>query len=140
MPITSHKLGPGTLTLGAGALEVSSQLTSCRVTPSENVTTQDGVKVLSGESLASEDSVELTFVLEGNFLQALGPAAVVDWSWTNQTTWQPFVFTPNTAAASEVTGEIRVIPISVGGDEADARMASDFSWAARDVVFDPTPA
>jgi len=137
MPIKSHKLGPGTLTLGVGALEVNAQLTSGRLTPSENVTTSDAVKVLSGEELAAEDTATLTYVLEGNFLQDLDAAGVVAWSWTNATTYQDFTFTPNTAAAAVVTGEVRVIPISVGGDEADARMASDFSWSAREVDFTP---
>jgi hypothetical protein len=140
MPIVSHKLGPGTLTLGVGALQVNAQLTSCRVTPSENVTTADSVKVLSGETLEGDETATLTYVLEGNFLQDLDAAGVVSWSWTNKSTYQAFVFVPNTAAASEVTGEVRVVPISVGGDEADARMASDFSWSARDVDFDATPA
>jgi hypothetical protein len=139
MPIKSHKLGPGTLKLGSVPLEVNAQLRQCRVTPSENVTTTDTIKVLSGEKLEGEDTVDLTFVLEGAFLQDLDAAGVVAWSWTNKSTWQDFVFVPNNVAASEVTGEVRVIPISVGGDEVDVTMQSDFSWTARTVDFDVTP-
>ena len=130
MPINTTKLGPGTLTLGAGAMEVNAQLTACSVVPSENVTTTDSIKVLSGEELAGDDSASYTFTLEGTFLQDLGAvASVVDWSWSNMGTEQPFTFTPNTAAAVEVSGTLTPVPLRVGGDEVDAGpMASDFTW------------
>lgn len=126
--LTTTKLGPGTLTLGAGALEVSSQLTSCKVTPSESVTTTDRKKVLSGESTEPSESVDFTYALEGNFLQDLAVGAVVDWSWTNKGTEQPFTFVPNTAADRQVQGVLKPVPLSIGGDEVDADMASDFTW------------
>ena len=128
MPINSDLLGPGTLTLGTGALEVASQLTSCRVNVSENVETGDKVKVLSGEELAADESVDFTYTLEGNFLQDLAAAGVVDWSWTNAGTEQEFTFVPNTARGRQVSGIVKPVPVSIGGDEVDARMASDFTW------------
>lgn len=130
MPINTTKLGPGTLTLGAGAMEVNAQLTAASVVPSENVTTTDAIKVLSGEELAGDDSASYTFTLEGTFLQDLGAvSSVVDWSWTNMGTEQPFVFTPNTAAGVDVSGVLTPVPLRVGGDEVDAGpMASDFTW------------
>jgi len=129
MPINSHLLGPGTLTLGAGPLDVSAQLTACRVNPKENVTTTEPVKVLSGEQLDGDESVDFEFTLEGKLLQDLAAAGVVAWSWTNMGTEQPFTFVPNDAAARQVEGTIKsVVPISIGGDEVDARMTSDFTW------------
>jgi hypothetical protein len=130
MPINTTKLGPGTLTLGVGAMEVNAQLTAASVVPSENVTTTDAIKVLSGEELAGDDSASYTFTLEGTFLQDLGAvSSVVDWSWTNMGTEQPFVFTPNTAAGVDVSGVLTPVPLRVGGDEVDAGpMASDFTW------------
>jgi hypothetical protein len=131
MPIKTTKLGPGTLTLGAGALQVNAQLTGCKVTPSESVESTDAVKVLSGEELAAEESATYSFALEGNFLQDLemgGAASVVAWSWDNMGTEQAFVFTPNTAAGVSVTGTLTPVPLTVGGDEADANMVSDFTW------------
>lgn len=130
MPINSRQLGPGTLTLGAAALAVESQLTKAKVTPSEEVETAERVKVLSGESKGGATSASYTFVLEGTFLQDdPGVASVVDWSWDNMGTEQPFVFVPNTAGAREVTGTLVPVPLAIGGDEVDGPdMASDFTW------------
>jgi hypothetical protein len=128
MPINSHLLGPGTLELGAGPLDVSAQLTACRVNPSENVTETDPIKVLSGEQLDGDESVDFSFTLEGTLLQDLAAAGVVAWSWTNMGTEQPFTFIPNDAAARQVQGIVKVVPISIGGDEIEKRMTSDFTW------------
>jgi hypothetical protein len=143
MAINTTQLGPGTLTLGAGALEQNEQLTSCKVTPSESVTATDDIKVLSGGVLDGDETASYSFVLEGNFLQDLGAlASVVDWSWTNMGTEQAFVFTPNTAATSTVTGVIIPVPLTIGGDEVNAGpMRSDFTWRIKGTpTFDNTPA
>lgn len=126
--IKSDLLGPGTLTLGAGALEVSAQLTSCRVNISENVTEGDAIKVLSGERLEADETVDYSYTLEGNLLQDLAAAGVVDWSWINKGTEQAFTFVPNTARARQVAGVLKPVPISIGGDEVERRMTSDFTW------------
>jgi hypothetical protein len=130
MTIHSVKLGPGTLTLGSGTpLECSSQLTSCKVNPSESVTSTDAIKVLSGEQLAGSSSASFSFTLEGTFLQDLGYAGVVAYSWTNAGELVPFTFTPNTAAGAVVTGNLYPVPLAVGGDDPDgAPLASDFTW------------
>lgn len=128
MPIQSDVLGPGLLSLGSGPLDVSAQLTSCRVNVSENVTSGDAVKVLSGEELEADESVDFTFALEGNLLQDLQALGVVDWSWTNKGTEQPFTFVPNNTRARQVSGVLKPVPLSIGGDEVERRMASDFTW------------
>lgn len=128
MPINSDVLGPGLLVLGTGPLDVSAQLTSCRVNPSENVETGEAVKVLSGEELAAEESVTFTYTLEGNFLQDLQAAGVVAWSWDNAGTEQAFRFVPSTSRGRQVEGILKPVPLSIGGDEVERRMASDFTW------------
>lgn len=130
MPISSRQLGPGTLTVGAAAMAVSSQLTGCKITPSESVeTTGERTKVITGETLEPTESASYTFTLEGNFLQDdPGAASVVDWSWDNMGTEQPFVFVPNTEGGREVSGILTPVPLQIGADETDERMASDFSW------------
>lgn len=129
MPIITRSLGPGTLTLGAGALEASSQLTSCKVTPSENVESGDAIQVLSGERLEADETVSHSFVLEGNFLQDQGAvSSVVAFSWDQAGTEVPFSFTPATADGVSVTGTLVPVPLTIGGDEPGRRMASDFSW------------
>lgn len=129
MPISSRKLGPGQLELGAGAMEVSAQLTGCKVTPSESVTTSDALKVLSGETLAGDETASYAFTLEGTFLQDdPGVASVVDWSWDNMGTEQAFRFVPSDASTREVSGTLTPVPLTIGGDEVDARMTADFTW------------
>lgn len=129
MPIKSHKLGPGTLTVGSGPLDITIQLTGAKVTPSENVESGERVKVLTGDVLEESGSVSFSYVLEGNILQDLQTGGVVDWSWENAGTEQAFTFTPNTAAGAAVAGTLYPVPLLIGGDEVDAgAMASDFSW------------
>jgi hypothetical protein len=127
--ISSRKLGPGQLELGATPLEVNAQLTACKVTPSENVSTTEATKVLSGEQLDGDEDVTHAYVLEGTFLQDDGGvASVVDWTWTNAGTEQPARFVPNDAGGRQVSGTIVVVPLTIGGDEVGARMSSDFTW------------
>jgi len=48
---------------------------------------------------------------------------------------------PNTAAAVQVSGNLIVDPLTVGGDEAGSNMTSDFEWAiVGDPVRGPVPA
>lgn len=130
--ISSRKLGPGTLTLGAGAMAAAAQLTKCRLTASENVTTSGStIKVLSGETKdGTSEETTYSYALTGTFLQDdPGVGSVVDWSWTNKGTEQPFVFVPNTAGDRRVTGTLIPVPLDIGGDEVDGEdMTSDFTW------------
>lgn len=131
MPINANDLGPGTLTLGAGPLDVSAQLTSCKVTPSESVgTATDAVKVLSGESLeGTPGEATFSYVLEGTFLQDLQVGGVVALSWTDAGEETPFTFVPNTANGTSIAGTVVLVPLTIGGDEVEAGpMASDFTW------------
>lgn len=130
MPINTTELGPGTLTLGSGALQVNEQMTSATINPAEAVETTDTIKVLSGATVDGAESVTHTFTLSGTFLQDLASAAgVVAWSWENMGTEQAFTFVPSTAAGLAVTGTLVPVPLAIGGDEVDAGpMSSDFTW------------
>ena len=129
MPIVSDQLGPGTLTLGSGPLDVSLQVTSCKLVTSENVTRTEPVKVLGGEELPASESVSFSQTLGGSFLQDLSAAGVVQWSHDNAGTDQDFTFIPNTARGRMVTGTLSPVPLDFGGDEVEgAPMASDFTW------------
>lgn len=137
MAVKSYKLGPGTLTLGAAPLDVSGQVRSCRVNPSENVTTTEAVPVLTGEELPAEDEVTYTSTLEVTLLQDLTAAGIVDYSWTNAGDEVPFSFVPSTVEGREVSGTVRVVPIAIGGD-VRTRPTSDFTWTITDVGGLPT--
>lgn len=131
-PIGSYKMGPGTLTLGAGGdlIDVSLQVTNCRVEPSENVTKTDAVPVLGGDEIPAEESADLSYRLRGTFVQDLAAAGVLAWTWDNAGEEHPFEFVPNTVAARQVTGTVRIVPLTIGGDVSKtARPTSDFDMA-----------
>ena len=130
MAIVSYKMGPGTLTLGTGPLDVSCQVVSCVVSCSENVDTGETVDVLCGEQLTDEDTITYSWTLEATFVQDIAASASVAWSWTNKGTEQTFTFIPNTVGARKVTGTVIPVPISVGG-AAKTRPTSDFTWRGK---------
>lgn len=127
MTILSHKLGPGSLTLGAVPLDVTGQVTACAIEPEESVDTTDAIDVLSGEQLAAEDEASYKYKLTATFLQdTLAAAGLVDYTWTNAGASVVFEFIPNDALARKVTGTLRVIPLKIGGD-VKKRNTSDWS-------------
>lgn len=131
MTVQSYKMGPGTLKLGtAGVLDTSCQVSAFRVTASEDVTSDDDLDLLCGEVLQGDETVDYSWEVTGTMVQDLAAAGVVAWSWTNKGTWMDFEFIPNTVTARKVTGQLRPIPLDVGGD-AKTRPTSDFTWAAR---------
>lgn len=140
MAIKSYKMGPGTLKLGpAGIQDVSCQVTNMRVEWDESVDTTDAVDVLCGEQLAAEETATYTATLAGNILQDIDAAGVVAYSWTNKGVNVVFEFIPNTVAARKVTGTVRVVPITLGGD-VKSRPRSDISWKCIGTpVLAPTP-
>lgn len=127
--IKSFKLGPGTLTLdpGGAALEVSAQITNGRIEWSESVNSTDPIPVLSGEELPGEDEVTYAATLAGNVVQDIDAAGLVAWSWTHKGETVNFTFVPSTTDGREVTGTVRVIPLTLGGD-VNTRNQSDFTW------------
>jgi len=135
MPINQEKLGPGTLTLGAGPLAVEQQLISCKLVPTENVETEEGIAVLSGDELAEETTETFSWTLQGEFLQDLLAAGVVAYSWANKGVPVAFTFEPNDGGAS-FTGTVKPVPLQVGGDEVKKRMTASFTWR---LVGDPAP-
>lgn len=137
MAIKTQHLGPGSLTLGTGPLAVSGQITNCRVEWAETVTTGTAIPVLSGEQLAASEKVSHAATLAGTLLQDWAAAGVIDWSYINKGTSQPFVFIPSTAAGRKVTGLCVPIPITIGGEvtgvagnQGDPARA-DFSWRCK---------
>jgi hypothetical protein len=135
MTILSHKLGPGTLTLGAGPLDASAQVTACAIEPEESVETTEAIDVLSGEQLAAEETASYKYKLTATFLQdTLVAAGLIDYTWDNAGATVAFTFIPNTTLTQKVTGSLRVVPIKIGGD-VKKRNTSD--WSAS-IIGTPT--
>ena len=127
MPINSYKMKNGTFTIGTAPLDVSCQVTSLTVKPAENVTTEDAVHVLCGDTLESSDTVDYSFTVEGTVLQDLAAAGVVDYTWTHMGEEVAFVFVPDLVTDRSVTGVCRIVPLTIGGD-VPTRPTSDFVW------------
>lgn len=129
MPIRTYKLGPGTLVLDPGAdFDASTQLKNCRVEPSEQVDSEDAIPVLSGDEIAAEETATYTFKLSGSVLQDLEAAGFVAFTWDHMGETMPFTFIPRTDADRQVTGTVRVAPVTIGGD-VKSRPDSDFTWS-----------
>ena len=135
MPAIVNKLGPGTLTVGLTGTPVdfTCQVTAARVEWSADA--EDDIETLCGDTVPG--ARDYTSTLSGTIFSDLGPTAgIVEFSWTNKGTTQPFTFRPSmTTGVKQVTGSVVIDPISVGGDEVGQNMTSDFEWA---IVGDPT--
>lgn len=131
MAIVSTKLGPGTLKLGAaGAEDVSCQVRACAVNATENIESADAIPTLCGEEIPAEESVDYSYELSGTLLQDLTASGVVDYTWTNAGDEVAFEFIPVTALARKVTGTVRLIPLTIGGEVSKTdRLAADFTWS-----------
>lgn len=120
MTINSTKVGPGVLTIGAVTFQA--QCRSAELQTTEVVDSTEKVDVLSGETLAQQDTATYTYALVVTFLQDLGqPAAsgIVAYSWANAGLTKAFVYTPSNAAAAGSktwSGNLRMMPLNVGGD------------------------
>lgn len=137
MTVQSYKMGPGTFKLGEdGVKDVSCQVTSLIVAASENVDKDDDIDTLCGDSITGEESVTYTWTVSGNLVQDLAASGVVAYTWTNKGTVVDFEFIPNTVGDRAVTGQVRLVPISVGGD-VKSRPTSDFEWQVPAASGDP---
>lgn len=130
MPPKVHKLGPGLLTLGetASEQEFGSQCTRVAVEPSWG--DEDPIPVLSGEEYSEPGEFEGT--LTGEFLQEYGLASLIAWTWENTGKWVPFRFKPRNDAEMLLTGEVRVLAVTVGGDVKSTN-TSEFEWQVREL-------
>lgn len=127
MTILSHKLGPGTLNLGSGPLDASGQVTALAIEPEESVTETDAIDVLSGEQLPAEEDASYKYKLTATFLQdTLAVGGLIDYTWANAGATVPFEFVPNDTLTQKVTGNLRVVPLKIGGD-VKKRNTSDWS-------------
>lgn len=135
MTTQSYKYGNGKLILGAGgSLEITAQLTKCSIQAKENVETIDAIPVLDDTEIEEEEEVTFDWTISGSLLQDLAAAGVVDWSWENAGTEQPFVYVPDLPSDRGVEGVIKsVTPLTLGGEvtKPKNRPQSDFEWRVK---------
>ena len=121
----SYKLGPGSLIIGdtGTPMEISCQITACSI--EFDVNADDDVPTLCGGTLAGDETE--TAKLTGTIIQDLSDDGVVEYSWDNSGTVLPFVFIPNTDVAKQITGDLKMRRLNVGGD-VKTSPTSDFEW------------
>ena len=123
MAIQAVTVGPGSLSFTSPAMEISSQVTKCVVTPSQEI--GDTLHVLSGESIAGE--AEHAATLDVSAISDLTKSGFVAWSWANAGKTVTFTYTPNTKNGLKVSGQCVVAPVPVGGD-VKQRATTEFSF------------
>lgn len=128
MTIQSFTQGPGTLELGAGPLDASAQVAEFAVECTENVKKKDPQTMLSGEVKTYPDTVTHEWKATGVIQQELETAGLIAFSWANMGVEVPFTFIPATAEGKQVTGELRVVPIKLGGKSGEDNTSS-VTWA-----------
>jgi hypothetical protein len=133
MALEGIQLGPGTLILGEDATEVDASCLLEAATVSWDKTKVDDKKRLCGQVLVGKTTY--TSTLAGTLDQDLAdPAGLVYYSWAHRGEVLPFVYVPNTAAGAQVSGELVIDPLDVGGSTEDDNLTSEFEWA---IVGDP---
>lgn len=125
MAIKKQKLGPGTLFIGetGSGQEFGAQVTTVAVEPSYS----DGDRqvVLSGD--VDQEEAEWEGTLTGEFFQDYGMESLLRWTWDNDGQTLPFKFVPHSASGLEVSGNVKVRPVTIGG-EVDTENTSEFEW------------
>jgi hypothetical protein len=130
-------LGPGTLKIGmTGTLiDVSCLVNDVRIDP--NITAGDTKTMLCGTQKSAPDEIE--WALSGNVDVDAGKAAgffALTWQHIGETV--DFEFTPSTAVGTQVTGQLKLAPLSLGADAQGDYLNSDFEFTL--INFDPTTA
>lgn len=127
MPANVSKFGPGEFTLGTGTpSDFSCQVQSMGINTDKDE--GDAITVLCGDQIPA--SVIYTYTLAGTVLQDLAVAAgLVKYTWDHAGETVPFTFVP-TSATTEVTGSVRVDPLSIGTSDGafGDNLTSDFEW------------
>lgn len=108
-----YKVGPGSLVFGEVGTEKVFEAQILEATVEPDVETEDDEEVLSGEVIPGED--EFSATIKFKCIQDIKLNGIVRWSWTNKGVVVPFVYIPNTVEDTQITGECKVRPITVGG-------------------------
>lgn len=142
MAIQKYTMGPGTLNLGTDPddYDVSCQVKAFKISATEKVKTTDPQPMLCGEDLTTPDVVTLEWKATGKLLQDIRAAGLNAFTWDHASEEVAFAFVPNTVGDRGVTGVLRLVPLSVGGD-AKSQPDDDITWAiiGTPVLGDATP-
>ena len=128
MAFTSHRVGPGKLTIGADTLlqDFAVQCKSAELTPSAG--DSDEINVLSGESIIDQEPE--TWELSGSVYQEYSMTSLIKWCADNSGKEMPFEYRANNDAELAAKGTLVVSAIKYGG-EVKSRAESDFTFKVK---------
>jgi hypothetical protein len=132
MTINESVLKKGTLTLGVTPLDMSCQITNCRITSAYS---DDGnsVTTLCGDTKPAPRTLDGR-KLEGTFVQDFDldelSGGVIDYLYNHDLEVVPFEFVPDDlATAPTITGNVLLeVPAETYGGDVNKRITSDFAW------------
>lgn len=128
----SRTLGPGSLTIGevGSPKQFAGDITKVTLTPSTD--SEDDTPMLDGSNETGEDTT--TWELGGSIMDEYVLDSLHVWAATNKGQELPFVFTPSTTGALEISGTVKIRPFALGGD-VKKKNTNDFAFP---LVGDPT--
>lgn len=134
----SYTTGPGILKIGTDPDEQNWEAQVTSVTVEWDVDAEDDENVLSGETVPGDEVYTAT--LSGNAYQDISATGMTRYSWAHKGETLPVEFIPNTVEDVKITGNIKMRPITVGGDvKAKAKSDFEFPFVGEPVMDDVTP-
>ncbi len=132
MAVKSHKLGPGSLKLGATGSEIEFAVSLRSVAVEPETDEGDSLPVLSGDEIDEGD--EETYNLTGSLLESYDIDSLQVWAHVNAGSVVPFTFRPDNDKAVGIKGQVKIRRIGWGGDVKE-RNEVDFEFPGRNGIY-----
>jgi len=136
MPTVAHRLGPGSLMIGATGTEKEFAVQTTKTTLTPSVDSEDDINTLDGGTLGGDETE--TWELTGTIHQSYDANSLLKYCFDNRysKTKQalPFKFVPLDEGTQEWSGVIKLRALDIGGD-VKKQNTSDFSFP---LVGEPT--
>jgi len=130
-------LGPGTLKIGETGTEIDCSCLVNNAAIEPDVSEGDSKTMLCGTTKRSADTIDWS--LSGNVDVDAGMSdGLFALTWQHVGEIVPFEFTPSTAVGTTVKGNLKLVPLRLGGDDYGEYLDSDFEFPLDN--FDPTTA
>lgn len=132
-PAKAATLGPGHLKIGdtGSPREFGAQLTKAAI--NTDTKSDDPIPVLSGETVAGEDTYAYT--LAGTINQDFDMDSLEMFCFENRGRELPFIFIPSNDGEVQWSGTVKIRPVGAIGGDVKKKNTSDFEFA---ILGDPT--
>ncbi|MFC8038744.1 hypothetical protein ACFUOZ_05270 [Paenarthrobacter sp. NPDC057355] len=125
----AHRLGPGSLLIGATGSEKEFAVQTTKTTLTPSVAAEDDINTLDGNTLGGDETE--TWELTGTIHQSYDANSLLKYCFDNRYSKTkvalPFTFIPLDSGTQEWTGTIKLRALDIGGD-VKKQNTSDFSF------------